>query len=91
MLELQNDKRQVVKMDYLIADLWQLQKYAPAFRSDRELLQELINLVDRVTTVREYGIISFKDGVILLRQSVNSENQAVAEWERFRRVSSYES
>ncbi|MGF1674559.1 MAG: hypothetical protein ACFCUV_12860 [Rivularia sp. (in: cyanobacteria)] len=65
MLELRNDKREVVKMDYLIADLWQFQKYAPAFRSDGGLLAELVNLVDKITNNQEYGIFDCKNGVIL--------------------------
>ncbi|MEA5594118.1 DUF2079 domain-containing protein [Rivularia sp. UHCC 0363] len=86
MLELRNDRQEVVKMDYLIADLWQLQKYAPAFRSDRESLKELINLVDQITNNQEYGIIGFKDGVILLRKGVNSESEAVKDWLRFEKA-----
>jgi uncharacterized membrane protein len=84
MLELRNDEGEVVKMDYLIADLWQLQKYAPAFRSDGGLLKEYVNLIDRVTNNQEYGIISFKDGVILLKKDAMSEKKAVDDWLRFR-------
>ena len=84
MLELRNDNREVVKMDYAIADLWQLQKYAPAFRGDRGLLKELINFVDTVTNNREYGIIGFEDGVILLKKDAMSEKKAVDEWLKFR-------
>ena len=84
MLELRNDNREVIKMDYAIADLWQLQKYAPAFRGDRGLLKQLIDFIDQITSDREYGIISFKDGVILLKKDAISEKQAVDEWVRFR-------
>ena len=84
MLELRNDNREVIKMDYAIADLWQLQQYAPAFRGDRGLLKQLIDFIDQITNDGEYGIISFKDGVILLKKEAISEKQAVDEWVRFR-------
>ncbi len=84
MLELRNDNREVVKMDYAIADLWQLQKYAPAFRGDRGLLKQLIDFVDQITNNQEYGIIDFKEGVILLKKDAMSEKKAVDEWVRFR-------
>ena len=84
MLELRNDEREIFKMDYAIADLWQLQKYAPAFKHDRGLLKEFINLIDRITSNQEYGIIGFKDGVILLKKGATSDNQAVEDWLSFR-------
>ncbi|MEO1560814.1 MAG: DUF2079 domain-containing protein [Cyanobacteria bacterium J06632_19] len=84
MLELRNDKREVAKMDYAIADLWQLQKYAPAFRGDRELLKQLVVFVDTITNNQEYGIIDFKEGVILLKKEAVSNQEAVKDWVRFR-------
>ncbi|MEM9923676.1 MAG: DUF2079 domain-containing protein [Cyanobacteria bacterium P01_D01_bin.50] len=84
MLELRNDEREVVKMDYAIADLWQLQKYAPAFKHDRGLLKEFINLIDRITSNQEYGIIGFKDGVILLKRGATSDEKSVEDWLSFR-------
>ena len=86
MLELRNDKREVVKMDYVIADLWQLQKYKPAFKSDGRLLNELVNLVDRITKNQEYGIIGFKDGVILLKKGTIPDSKAVEDWLNFREL-----
>ncbi|MCJ8282643.1 MAG: DUF2079 domain-containing protein [Rivularia sp. ALOHA_DT_140] len=84
MLELRNDDREVVKMDYAIADLWQLQKYSPAFKSDRGLLNQLTELIDTVTKNQEYGIIGFQDGVILLKKDTISEKKAVEDWLKFR-------
>ena len=83
MLQLQNDARQVVKVDYAIADLWQLQQYQAAFKGDRNLLQELLLLINQLTNNREYGIIGFKDGVILLKKAAISDPQATAAWLAF--------
>ncbi|MFB2769783.1 DUF2079 domain-containing protein [Pelatocladus sp. BLCC-F211] len=83
-LELRNDAQEVIKVDYAIADLWQLQKYQAAFKSDRRLLKDLVPLIDQLTNNREYGIISFQDGVILLKKAASSDTQATAAWLQFR-------
>ncbi|PMB23951.1 hypothetical protein CEN47_18225, partial [Fischerella thermalis CCMEE 5319] len=67
-LELRNDAQEVIKVDYAIADLWQLQKYQAAFKSDRSLLKDLTPLIDQLINNGEYGIIGFEDGVILLKK-----------------------
>ncbi len=83
-LELRNDAKEVIKVDYAIADLWQLQKYQVAFKSDRRLLKDLVTLIDQLTNNREYGIIGFQDGVILLKKAASSDTQATAAWLKFR-------
>ncbi len=83
-LELKNDQRQVVKVDYAIADMKQLQIYQAAFKGDRHLLQELVKLIDKITNSQEYGIIGFQDGVILLQKATKSQADATAAWLEFR-------
>jgi uncharacterized membrane protein len=83
-LQLRNDAQEVIKVDYAIADLWQLQKYQAAFKSDRSLLKDLTPLIDQLTNNREYGIIGFQDGVILLKKAASSDTQAKAAWLKFR-------
>jgi uncharacterized membrane protein len=84
-LELRNDTRKVIKVDYAIADLWQLQQYAPAFKSDGTALQEFVQLIDQLTANQEYGIIGFEDGVILLKKSATSKEEASSAWLDFRK------
>jgi len=83
-LELRNDARQVIKVDYAIADLWQLQQYQPAFKEERNLLREFVQLFDQLTKTQEYGIIGFRDGVILLKRAATPDPQATAAWLAFR-------
>ncbi len=85
MLELRNDAREAVKMEYIIADLWQLQSYQPAFRSERRQLKEIIPLIDRLSQSGEYGIVGFEDGAILMHQDAASDSLSVAAWASFRR------
>ncbi len=82
-LELRNDARQIVKVDYAIADLWQLKQYQPAFKEERNLLRELVQLFDQLTKTPEYGVIGFRDGVILLQKAATPNPQATAAWLAF--------
>ena len=85
MLELRNDAREAVNMEYIIADLWQLQQYQAAFRSERRQLEEIVPQIDRLSKSQEYGIVGFEDGAILMRRSAVSDSASVAAWTRFRR------
>ncbi|NEO63984.1 MAG: DUF2079 domain-containing protein, partial [Moorea sp. SIO4G2] len=83
-LQLRNDNGEVVKVDYAIADLWRLQRYQIAFKHDGQRLRSLVNMIDRVTNTNEYGIIGFKDGVILMQKGVASNPEAMRAWLSFR-------
>lgn len=84
MLELRNDAKQTVKMEYIIADLWQLQQYQKAFRAERGQLQAIVPLIDRLSSSREYGIVGFQDGAILMRKGAASNPAPTAAWASFR-------
>ena len=83
-LQLRNDARQVISVDYVIADLWQLQQYQVAFDEERQLLQQSVSVIDQLSSNREYGIINFKDGVILMQKQAASNPLAVTAWLTFR-------
>ncbi|MES1022854.1 DUF2079 domain-containing protein [Gloeocapsa sp. BRSZ] len=84
MLQLRNDAREVIEMEYAIADLWQLQQYQAAFDEERQLLQASIAAIDQLTSNQQYGVIGFQDGVILMQRGVVSLPQAVTAWLTFR-------
>jgi len=83
-LQIKNDQREIVKVDYVIADLWRLSKLQLAFESDRKMFLDIINMIDQTTNKQEYGIIDFTDGVILMKKSTNSNNEAMSNWLAFR-------
>lgn len=83
-LQLRNDQKQVINVEYAIADLWQLQRYQVAFDEERQLLQQSVKVIDQLSNNSQYGIIGFKDGVILMRKAVSSEPSAVNAWLSFR-------
>ena len=81
-LQFRNDEQQVMKVDYAIADLWQLQQYQVAFKPERNDLQAIVAGIQQMTD-EEYGIIGFQDGVILLQKGVTSKPEAAAAWSVF--------
>ncbi|MBE9183609.1 DUF2079 domain-containing protein [Microcoleus sp. LEGE 07076] len=85
MFELRNDAGEAVKMEYVIADMWQLQQYQAAFRRERGQLQAIVPQIDRMSYSGEYGILGFEDGAILMRKGAASNSVAAAAWARFRR------
>jgi uncharacterized membrane protein len=84
-LDLRNDQKQDIRVTYAIADLWQLERYQEAFKDDRKNLISIVSTIDRVTENKEYGIIGFNDGVILLKKGVVSEPQAIAQWLEYKK------
>lgn len=85
-LQLRNDQKQVINVEYVIADLWQLQRYQVAFDEERQLLQQSVGVIDQLANNSQYGIIGFQDGVILMRKAVSSEPLAVNAWLSFRQL-----
>ncbi len=83
-LKLQNDQKQVIEVEYALADLWQLQKYQAAFRGDRDRLQNLVALIDQSLAQNKYGVLDVQDGVLLLQKQVSSQPQAIAAWLKLR-------
>ena len=76
-------ERQVEKVDYIVADLWQYQQYQPAFKADRHALQASLSIISQTTQTREYSIQNFRDGVILLHHNGKVNSRADADWMLF--------
>ena len=84
-LELVSD-RGIVAVDYIVADLWQLVRYRPAFKEDRLRLESITYLIEDVTRRNLYGVVDFNNGVILLQKGVESDEGAIALWQEYLRV-----
>jgi uncharacterized membrane protein len=83
-LEVRNDQKQIIQVDYIIADLWQLQQYQAAFKSDRGRLEDWIPLIDRLIASQNYGLVDYQPGVVLLIRNQASNLQAVSQWQAFK-------
>lgn len=82
-IEIKNDRQEIIQVDYIVADLWQMEQYQPAFGEDRNWLITANNLVSSLTATNQYGIKDFANGVILLQQGIASNPQAIADWQAY--------
>ena len=83
-LELRNDQREVISVDYVLADLWRLRRYQVAFDDDLARLKTMTAKIEAITDDGEYGIIDFIEGIILLEKGAESNPQAVKNWLNFK-------
>lgn len=83
-LQFHNDDRQTIDVDWAIVDLWQLQQYQAAFAADRELLKVSVRSITRLVRQKQYGVVGFEDGVIVLQKGAVSEPIARTAWLNFR-------
>jgi uncharacterized membrane protein len=81
--QLVNDAGELIQVNYILVDLWRLQRYQTAFKSDRDRLKTIVTLIDYLTTNQEYGMIGWKNGVMLLKQAVNSDPEVVTAWAEY--------
>lgn len=82
MIRLRNDNNRVIRVDYAIADLWYLEQYQAAFEDYRKSLYLTSNRVTDLLT-KQYGLIDFQDGVVLLRRRADSNPVAIAAWSAY--------
>jgi uncharacterized membrane protein len=83
-LHVRNDAHQVVDVDYILVDLWQLQTYQVAFKAERQSLQQVVPLIEQLLAQKKYGVVGLADGVILLKRNTPSDAQALAAWQTLR-------
>ncbi|MDJ0578081.1 MAG: DUF2079 domain-containing protein [Xenococcaceae cyanobacterium MO_234.B1] len=86
-LQIKNDQSQIENVDYIIADLWQLQRYQIAFKTERYFIGSIIPLIEKITSQGDYGITDFNNGIILLQKGVISDLTAMENWQEFKRLS----
>ena len=78
-----DDQGQTRDVDYIMADLWRLERYQVAFKRDRRKLAEYSTQLNDLLNSGRYGILEFRDGVVLLQQGVPSNEQALQGWQQF--------
>lgn len=84
LLQFRNDDKEVISVDYGIADLWQLQRYQSAFKGDRQDLATAADTLENLLAGTEYGLTHMREGVILLERGKPSDERAIATWKEFR-------
>ncbi len=84
LLQFRNDDQQIENIEYVVMDIWRPLQYQIASRPMRNLIKDSVAKIDQITQNQVYGIIDFREGVILLRRSVQSNPTALANWLTFR-------
>lgn len=82
-LQLINDAKETVDVDYAIADLWQFQQYQAAFDDNRVQLEGLVPVIEQILAAGNYGLIGCEDGIVLLQKGAKSKAEALATWQSF--------
>lgn len=83
-LEIRDDRNQVIRMEYAVADLWQLQQYKKAFKDSLSRLATVLPVLDKILSTGEYGVLQVEDGVVLMQKGVPSNPQALTDWQTLR-------
>ena len=83
-LKLRNDAQQDIRVNYIVADLWQPQQYQAAFKNQRKSLQFLVPELEQHLAGGEYGLANFKQGVLLLQKGIDSDPTALLNWHTYR-------
>jgi uncharacterized membrane protein len=80
-----NDARAIASVDYVAADLWQLQQYQLAFKSDRQILKASVDRINELTQHQNYGMTTFREGVILLQHGQPTTPKTASDWLGYQR------
>jgi uncharacterized membrane protein len=79
-VQFRNDQNQLVDVEYLIADLWQLQQYQPAFKEDRTQLKDFVGFINDYLKSERYGIQAIADGVVLMQRGAPTSPIELGQW-----------
>lgn len=83
-LMIRNDKGKTTDVEYILADLGHLQRYQVVRKPDRQRLQALVPLLDKLIAEQKYGILGVQDKVVLLQKAAPSSPQARTHWLKLR-------
>lgn len=83
-LRFRNDNRNVEGVNYVMVDFWFSTQYQKAFQESRNALRSQVAVVDRIVGDGRYGILDFREGVILLGKRTESNPVASSNWQMFR-------
>ncbi|MBW4695372.1 MAG: DUF2079 domain-containing protein [Lyngbya sp. HA4199-MV5] len=84
-MQFRDEAQQTQNVEYIVADLWQMQQYQPAFKLERNLLQASIKAIDQLLQTQTYGIQTFQDGVVLLQRDRPTAPNIAGQWREFTR------
>ncbi|MBE9013631.1 DUF2079 domain-containing protein, partial [Pseudanabaenaceae cyanobacterium LEGE 13415] len=81
-LEIYNEQKQIVQIDYAIADLWNLKEYSRAFKDSRAELFRTLPVMEKLINENQYGVQQVEDGVVMMVRGQPSNPAMLAEWQK---------
>ncbi len=82
-LEFRNDAGQIDSVEYVVADLWRLKRYQPAFDDDWRRLRNYSRIINRAIAKQDYGLTYFNDGLVLLQKGATSSQTTLSQWQTY--------
>ncbi len=82
-LKIKNEQQEIHQVDYIIADLWQMERYQVVFSNYRQDLKASTQVINQILSQGEYGIIGFNDGVVLLQKALDSNTESLDAWQTY--------
>ena len=80
-LQIRDDRKEIITVDYAVADLWQMQEYQKAFADSRDSLRATLPVLEKISADGTYGVLQVQDGVVLMQKGVSSNPEAIAAWQ----------
>ncbi|MGG6268232.1 DUF2079 domain-containing protein [Leptolyngbya sp. AN03gr2] len=81
-LEIYNEQKQIVQIEYAIADLWNLKEYSRAFKDSRSELFRTLPVLEKLVNENQYGVQQVEDGVVMMVRGQPSNPAMLAEWQK---------
>ncbi|MDX2232377.1 MAG: DUF2079 domain-containing protein [Leptolyngbyaceae cyanobacterium bins.349] len=79
-LLLKDEDGSIEEMEYIVADLWRIERYLPLYRPERDRMKKIVPLLDQLIQEQRYGVLALHDKIILLKKGAPSNPAALAAW-----------
>jgi len=60
-----------------------MEHYQTVFSNYKNDLQAIAPLIDKVVRNKQYGVVGFKQGVILLQKDTKSNSETIKAWQNY--------
>lgn len=81
-LDIYNEQKQKIRVDYAIADLWQMKEYSRAFKDSRAAFSQTLPVLEQLVNENQYGVQQVEDGVVMMVRGQPSNPVVLAEWQK---------
>jgi hypothetical protein len=80
-VELINDAKERVNVEYALVDLWKNIQFWSISRGDRRIFRENTTKIQTLLDLNLYGIVDYQEGIVLLKRDTPSNPTALSAWQ----------